>query len=127
MPHLSATFAAARARIAGGLEAPSLFMAHDWTPGPGYGRQRPQTFAERRAAYASVIAAVQRIAEGMESRRRRSRIIDETPACRALIAQLQVLDNLPWGVRLADAKAPLEAELEAIIAARMAEEMAVAA
>ena len=127
MTYLSATFAAARQRIADGREPPRLFMAHDWTPGANYGRPRPQTFAERRAAYASVIASVQRIEAGTTYCRRRSQIIAETPACQALIAELRMLDNLPWGVRLADMKAPLEAELEAIIAGRVAEEMAVAA
>lgn len=127
MPHLYATFAAARARIADGLDAPRLFMAQDWTPGPNYGRARPQTFGERRAAYASVIASVESIAASAVYRRRRSLIIDETPACRDLIAQLRDLENLPFGERMETRAAPIRAELETIIAGRLAEEMAVAA
>ena len=127
MHKLRELFAAARASIAEGREPPRLFMAQDWTPGPTYGRDRPQTFAERRAAYASVIERVRRGIEGEAYRRRRSLIIAETPACQTIIADLRMMDNLPWGVSLADAKAPLEAKLEAIISAHMAVEMECAA
>lgn len=119
---LAETFAAARQRIADGREPPRLFMAQDWTPGPNYGRARPQTFAERRAAYASVIASVRRAAASDAYRRLRSQIIDETPACRALIAHLRDLENLPFGERMESRAEPIRAELEAIIAGRMAEE-----
>lgn len=119
---LSEIFAAARKRIADGMEIPRLFRAQDWTPGPGYGRERPQTFGERRAAYQSVIDKIRRGRTFDAIRRRRAAIIEETPACRELIAAIRALENLPLHVRLAERAAPLEARLETIIAGRMAEE-----
>lgn len=123
---LAATFAAARQRIADGREPARLFVAQDWTPGPGYGRERPQTFAERRAAYAGVIENVRRIEAGTRHNNLRGTIIAETPACQNLIRRLRLLDTLPWGENRAAHAAQLEADLEAIIAGRMAE-LAVAA
>lgn len=119
--NLATTFAAVRDRIANGMIEPRLFMAQDWTPGPGYGRDRPLTFAERRRAYLSVVETVRRIAEGQRYTAFRSLIIDETPACRSLIAQIRDMENLPFGERMETHAAPLRAELEAIIAGRMAE------
>ena len=120
-PRRAAIFAAARDRISNGQIAPRLFMAQDWTPGPNYGRNRPQTFGERRAAYASVIEDARRIEEGRVYNALRSQIIAETPACQSLIREIRALDNLPFGVRLSDDAAPLTAQLEAIIAGRVAE------
>lgn len=119
--NLAQTFAAARQRIADGKEPPRLFKAQDWTPGANYGRERPQTFGERRAAYASVMESVRRIEEGARYRLLRSIIIDESPECQSLIRRLRDLDNLPFGMRLSDHAAPLRAELETIIAGRVAE------
>lgn len=118
---LTETFAAARARIASGMFPPRLFKAQDWTPGPGYGRDRPQTFGERRAAYATICEDVRRIEAGARYMRQRSLIIDETPQCRAIIAAIRQLENLPFGMSMEREAAPLRAELETIIAARMAE------
>lgn len=120
-PRRAAIFVAARDRISNGQIEPRLFLAQDWTPGPNYGRSRPQTFGERRAAYASVMEVARRIEEGRAYNALRSRIIAETPACQSLIAQMQALDNLPFGVRLSDDAAPLKVQLEAIIAGRVAE------
>lgn len=119
---LSETFAAARQRIADGKEPPRLFVAQDWTPGSNYGRDRPQTFGERRAAYASVIESVRQVEEGARYRRLRSLIIDETPACKSLLRRIDALQDLPFGMSVEREAAPLRAELEAIIAERMAEE-----
>lgn len=119
---IRAMFPKARQRIADGLEPPLLFKAQDWTPGPNYGRDRPQTFAERRAAYAKVIESVRRIEEGQRYRARRALIIDETPACQSLLRRIDDLQNLPFGMSVAREAAPLYAKLEAIIAGRMAEE-----
>lgn len=119
--HLSATFAAVRHRIANGMIEPRLFMAQDWTPGPTYGRNRPQTFAERRRAYESVIETARRIEEGQRYADFRAAIIAETPACRDLIASIRALENLPFGMSMEADAAPLRDELETIIAGRMAE------
>lgn len=121
---LAQTFAAVRQRIANGMIEPRLFMAQDWTPGPTYGRERPLTFGERRRAYASVIETVRRIAEGQRYHEVRSAIIADTPACRDLIGRLRDLDNLHFGIRKEDHAAPLRAELETIIAGRVAERRA---
>jgi len=118
---LSETFAAARHRIANGMVEPRLFMAQDWTPGATYGRPRRLTFGERRVAYQSVIDTIRRIEDGQRYRRVRSMIIDETPACKSLLRRIAALENLPLGMRLEDHAAPLRAELETIIAGRMAE------
>ena len=121
MTTLAETFASARRRIANGMIEPRLFMAQDWTPGPTYGRDRSLTFGELRRAYASVIETVRRIAEGQRYNDFRSAIIADTPACRDLIQRLRDLDNLPFGIRKEDHAAPLRAELETIIAGRVAE------
>lgn len=118
---LAQTFAAARQRIADGLEPPRLFKAQDWTPGANYGCERSQTFGERRAAYASVIDSVRRIDEGKRYNRLRSIIVAESPECQSLIRRMRDLDNLPFGIRASDYAAPLQAELETIIAGRVAE------
>jgi hypothetical protein len=117
---LSPIFAAARARIAAGMTAPRLFRAQDWTPGPTYGRERPQTFGERRAAYASIIEDVRRGELAQRYHRQRALIIAESPEARGLIAAVQMLDNLPFGMSLEREAAPMRAKLETIIAGKIA-------
>ena len=121
MTGLAQTFAAARQRIADGKEPASLFMAQDWTPGPTYGQRRPQTFGERRASYAEVMENVRRIEQGARYNRLRSIIVRESPECQSLLHRLRDLESLPFGMRMSDYAAPLHAELETIIAGRMAE------
>lgn len=120
---LAETFAAARQRIADGKEPMYAFIRHERVPGGGFfeTRRRPLTFAELRAAYAEVIQNVRSIEAGARYNRLRSIIVAESPECQSLIRRLRDLDNLPLGMRLSDYAAPLRAELETIIAGRMAE------
>jgi len=120
---LAQTFAAARQRIADGKEPMYAFIRHERVPGGGIfeTRRRPLTFGELRAAYADVIQSVRRIDDGARYNRLRSIIVAESPECQSLIRRLRDLDNLPFGIRASDYAAPLQAELETIIAGRVAE------
>ena len=120
---LAQTFAAARQRIADGKEPMYAFIRHERVPGGGpfETRRRPLTFGELRAAYADVIQSVRLIDEGARYRRLRSIIVAESLECQSLIRRLRDLETLPFGMRLSDYAAPLQAELETIIAGRVAE------